>query len=434
MIGAYLGTGLQLLPSYMAYLPELCSAIALLIVIARLFGGARIRLHWGYGLAIGLLLFVIVFGIAVQGVESGPIVYGLRWYLKALPFLLLPAVYPFTEKQIRAQIIWLFAIMSVQTPLAFYQKYFQFKGHWNTGDYITGTLITSGVLSLIMLCGIAAIVVLYLRDRIRFVTLLLCVGFLLAPTTINETKITILLLPLTILLPILVMPRRQRSLTKVIPILITGGVAAVAFLSIYAYFAQFEHGGMALGEFFENKKALESYLLNNGNKHRSGTIGRGDTLVYAMKKIERDPIIFGFGVGAGNASQTKQKQFEGKYSKYFAGYGIGQTQITYWLWEIGVVGVLTYVLIFVVAFRDAVVLARSDSPFALLAPAWATVIVILSIALFYQTIFGMDQFQYAFWFYSGLCASKLWELRAARAAVTSHPLRQSPVRTPAAAI
>ncbi|HEX3456944.1 MAG TPA: hypothetical protein VHR97_03230, partial [Candidatus Baltobacteraceae bacterium] len=334
-VSTYAVEAIKVLPSSLKLLPELCSAIALLVVVGRICIGAQIRLDWRYGLFLGLLLFVMAFGFFAGSVDAGPIVGGLRFYLKALPFLLLPAVYPFTARQIKVQAMWLFVLLAVQTPLAFYQKYFQYRDHWNTGDYIAGTVKSSGVLSLLMLCAIAALVAMYLRDKLRFIPFILGVGFFLAPTTINETKITSVLLPLVMLLPALFMPRGQRSARKLAAILATGGVALMSFLAVYAYFVQFVPGTVRIEDFIQNKKALQEYLYNKADKQRARDLGRFDTLVYAWRHMEEDPLVFGFGVGAGNASPTSIKQFQGKYTKYYRAYGIGQTQVGYWLWELG---------------------------------------------------------------------------------------------------
>ena len=428
MLARYLVEGVRILPGYAKLLPELMSAIALLVVLARLLGGSRIRLDWRYGLFFGLLFFIIFFGFFAQSMDAGPMVGGLRFYLKALPFFLLPAVYPFTERQIKVQFVWLFLLVCLQTPVAFYQKYVQFRTMWHTGDNITGTVAASGQMSIIMVCTIAALVVLYLRDKLRFIPFLIGVGFLLAPTTINETKITLILLPLVVALPALFMPRGQRSLRKLVPILVTGGVAVVTFFSVYAYYASFQKYGQDLGSFVENK-TYKNYLLNGGDKHRSEIIGRGDTLIYAYNRIKQDPLVFAFGVGAGNASRTQWKIFEGKYSKLYTPMGIGQTQVTYFLWEIGFVGLFAYLFLFYSAFRDAVFLSRSDSPFAHVGQAWATAVVILGISLLYESIMGMDELQYAFWFYSGFCATKAWELRAAARAAPTRRLTAQPGRS-----
>jgi hypothetical protein len=430
-LSAYAVDSFKVLPGSLKLLPELCSAIALVVVVARVCIGARIQLDWRYGLFLGLLLFIMAFGFFAGSVDAGPIVGGLRFYLKALPFLLLPAVYPFTLRQIKVQAMWLFVLLAVQTPLAFYQKYFQYRDHWNTGDYVAGTVKSSGILSLLMLCGIGALVVMYLRDKLRLVPFILGVGFFLAPTTINETKITIIVLPLVMLLPALFMPRGQRPIRKLVAILATGGAAVMTFLAVYAYFVQFVPGTLPIEEFVQNKKMLQEYLYNKADKQRAKDLGRFDTLVYAWRRLEEDPLVFGFGVGAGNASQTSLKQFEGKYSKYYSAYGIGQTQVGYWLWELGFAGLLAHLFVFLASFRDAVFLARSDSPFSAMGQIWATALVVFLIALGYTSIFGIDVMLYLFWFCTGLCASKASELRTGRAITTAQPSRASQAREPA---
>ena len=145
-------------------------------------------------------------------------------------------------------------------------------------------------------------------------------------------------------------------------------------------------------------------------------------------------MVFGFGVGAGNASQTSMKQFQGKYSKYYKAYGIGYTQVGYWLWELGFVGLLTHLFVFFASYRDAVFLARSESPFSAIGQTWATILVVLVIVLGYTSMFGIDVTLYLFWFYTGLCASKAWELRAGHTLATSQLSRTSQARAPANAI
>ena len=429
--GRYFTDGLKLLPTSAKLLPELLSAIALVIVIGRLLGGARIRLDWRYVIFFALLLFTIFFGFMAQSVEAGPIVSGLRFYLKPLPFFLLPAVYPFTERQLRTLFYSLVPLVCMETPIAFYQKYIAFRGMWHTGDMITGTLIASGPLSFIMLCPIAALVILYIRSMLPLIPFVIGVGFLLAPTTINETKVTIVLLPLVILLPAVFMPPGKRSIRKIAPILAVGGICAVSFLAVYTYFTQFEASDSI--ESFVESGAYEKYLYNKGDQNSSRDLARLDTVIFAVDFLKRDPLRLAFGVGAGNASQSPLKHFEGKYSNYFGPMGIGQTQVTYFLWEIGLVGVLVYLFFYALSFRDALFLARRDGPSAALGQFWATVVVIMGIGLTYMSIFTVHEMTYLFWFFSGLVGSKAWDLRKAESAAHRATRRVSAHNVPSAA-
>ncbi len=422
-LGRYFVDGLRLLPASAKLLPELLSAIALVIVIGQLIGGARIRLDWRYGLFFVLLLFTLFFGFMAQSVDAGPIVSGLRFYLKPLPFFLLAAVYPLTERQEKTLFYSLVPLVCMEAPVAFYQKYVAFRAMWHTGDVITGTLIASGPLSLIMLCAITAVVILYLRSMLGLIPFVIGVGFLLAPTTINETKITIILLPLVTLLPVVFMPRGKRPVRKLVPILAVGAVCAVSYLAVYSYFSQFEHGESI--ESFMESGAYEKYLYNKGDQNSSRDLARLDTVIFAVDFLKRDPLRLAFGVGAGNATQSPLKNFEGKYADYYGPMGIGQTQVTYFIWEIGFFGLFVYLLFCAVSFRDAVFLARGEGPFAALGQYWATVIVVMTIGLAYSAIFTSYELSYLFWFFSGLVGSKAHVQRRAESAAAQAIRRPS---------
>jgi hypothetical protein len=67
-------------------------------------------------------------------------------------------------------------------------------------------------------------------------------------------------------------------------------------------------------------------------------------------------------------------------------------------------------------FRDASFLARSNGPFSALGQLWATIAVMMTLALIYKSIFSMAPIAYPFWFYSGVVASKALQLRLANRA------------------
>ena len=57
----------------------------------------------------------------------------------------------------------LLALMLAQVPLSFYQRFVEYGKKLHTGDFVTGTLTTSSALSMVLICGIGAVVVLYVR-------------------------------------------------------------------------------------------------------------------------------------------------------------------------------------------------------------------------------------------------------------------------------
>jgi hypothetical protein len=420
---------LELVPSYWALVPELLSMIALLIVLARLIGGRSVALDWRYGAFFALFFFVLLFGYLAQSVPAGPIVAGLRNYVKFIPFFLLPTVYPFTAHQLAVQLRCLVAILLVQTPLAVYQRFVEFADRMHTGDPVRGMTSSSSALTILMVCAIALLVSLYLRRRIGLRLLTVGIGVFLLPTTLNETKSTFLLLPLAMLVPPLFMAKGSRSLRKLVPIAAIGGVAVLSYVTIYDFLIQYRSTGHDIGSFF-TEGYVEKYLYTGAAEGDGNGVGRVDSVVFATKVLSADPLALAFGLGAGNVSESKLPGFDGQYSTYLDRYGVQITQVSSFVWEIGLVGVFAYLLLFWFVFQDARLLGKSGEPAALRGQVWATVILIMTAALMYKSVFYMNEIAYPFWFYSGVVARDAYTTRFARrrdAAPAANRARPAPV-------
>lgn len=398
------------LSSYFLLVPELLSGIAMLIVFAKLVGGARISIDWRYGAFLALLLFTIVFGYMVQDVPTGAMVAGVRAYLKFLPFFLLPMVHTFTPRQLKAQVVLILVMLVLQTPLAFYQRFVEFAGEMQTGDPIRGTLTSSSTLSLFMVCAIAGLVGAYVRGKVRLMALLVLTAWLFAPTTINETKATIMMMPFALVVPALVMPRESRALRKLVPVLAIGAFGAVVFVAVYDALIQYKQYGDSISEFIGGR-GFEYYLYTGAAEHDAEYIGRFDSLQFAVERITTDPVTFSFGYGAANVAESFLPQFAGKYAHYFLRFGVGQTQVTTFLWEIGVVGLITYLALFAFVGADALKLARSDDPAAELGQLWTVVMIVMTFGLLYKAVFSMNDFGYVFYYFSGAVAARAIAVR-----------------------
>ena len=408
----YLVRDRGLLSSYFLLVPELLSGIAMLIVFARIVAGARILLDWRYGAFFALLLATIVFGYAVQDVPTGAMVAGARSYLKFIPFFLLPAVWNFTPRQLRAQLGLVLALLVVQTPLAFYQRFVEFANKMNDGDPIKGTTTSSSSLSMFMVVAIAGIVVAYLRGKLRLLAVLLLIGWLFVPTTINETKATIILLPFALLVPAFMMPAGSKAARKLVPIAAIGAVAGIGFVGAYDYLIQYRQYSHPLGDAFSTK-GLTYYFYTGAAEHDAEYIGRFDSLEFAVEHTVRDPITFAFGLGAANVAESFVPQFAGKYWSYYMRFGVGQTQVTTFLWEIGVVGLLAYLALFAFLASDSMVLAKSDDYAAELGQIWTVAMIVMAFGLLYKSVFSMNDVGYLFWYFSGLVASRAYAVRHA---------------------
>lgn len=401
----YLIASHGLLPRYAILMPEVLSAVAMVVVLVRIMGGTRVAFDWRYGVFLVALLFTMVFGYVVQDVPDGAMLAGARSYLKFLPFFLLPAVHRFTPQQLQTQMMLLLAIALAETPLALYQRFVEFADSMHTGDPVRGTLTTSSSLSMFLVATIAGTVVFYLRGRLRLAALVAIAAWLFVPTTINETKATILLLPIALLVPAFLMPRKARLMRKLVPILGVGLLAGSAFFVSYNTLIQHGEYGGPLEEFFTSPESLR-YLYTGAANTDQPYVGRFDSVELAVEYIRQDPYKLAFGLGAGNVSESFLPEFAGRYADYFTRFGVGQTQITTFLWEIGVVGSLTYLCFFFLVTRDALTLARSNDPAAHLGQIWTVAMIIMTFGLFYKSVFSMNDFGYLFHYFSGVVASR----------------------------
>jgi hypothetical protein len=421
LVVEYLIQSRHWLHPYLILVPEVLSAIAMLVVLLRIMSGVRAAFDWRYGIFIVALLFTMAVGYMVEDVPDGAMLAGARSYLKFLPFFLLPAVHRFTPKQLHVQLMVLLVLAILQTPLATYQRFVEFANEMHTGDPVKGTLTTSSAMSMFMVVAIGGAVTFYLRGRLSLRALLVLCAWLFLPTTINETKATLLLLPFALLVPAMLMPGKRRQLRKIAPIVGVGLVAVTAFVVVYDYLIQYRQYAGPISEYFTTD-TLRGYLYTGAAEDDQANIGRFDSIEIALDHTSEDPLKLAFGYGAGNVSESFLPEFAGKYWSYFTRFGVGQTQMTTFLWEIGLVGLILYLYLFALVAKDAVTLARSDDAAGPLGQIWGVAVIVMTFALVYKSVFSMNDLGYPFWYFSGVVASRAVAVRqAARTRVRQAP-------------
>lgn len=409
LVVEYLVERRGLFSPYFVLIPELLSGIVMIVVLLRLMNGTRVSFDWRYGLFILVLLFAIAFAWAVQDVPTGAMLAGARAYFKFLPFFLLPAVHRFTPQQLRVQLGLLLALALLQTPLAFYQRFIEFGDDFHTGDPVRGTLTASSSMSLLMLIAVTGVVIAYLRGRLRIGAMLLLAAWMFSSTTINETKATLVLLPVALLMPALLMGRRD-LLRRLLPLAAVGALAITAFVGVYNYFIQFRQYPDSLGDFFSTKE-LSYYLYTGAANTDQPYVGRFDSIELALEHTSGDPLKLAFGYGAGNVTESFLPEFAGRYWDYYLRFGVGQTQVTQLLWEVGVVGLLAFLFLFYLVTRDALVLARSKDEAADIGQLWVVAMIVMTFGLLYKSLLSMNDLGYLFWYFSGLVASRAAAVR-----------------------
>jgi len=399
------------LPSILRFLPEGMSAVVVLYV---LFAGTRDRFQLvapKYWLAFGALGVVIVCGAINNDTGAGPISSGLRFYLRAVPLFFLPATLPFSERQLKQQFNWLLGAALLQIPVAVYQRWTIMQADRYSGDDVKGTVMDSGILSMFLICAVLVLTGLLLRRRISklwYATLFLV---LLIPTTINETKGTIILLPIGLLVTLLVGSESGKRWRYTGMALIVMSIFGAAFIPVYNSMEVNNPWKQErnLIDFFTDKKNLQKYMSSNvAGVGTTQDVRRGDAIVVPLQYLAQDPTRLAFGLGIGNVSASNMgKSFEGAYFGLFQKFLI--TSFTVFLLELGGLGVIIVAVLFWLVFMDTLTVARNDKTLlGAMAAGWTGVIVLFVVGLFYTIFHEFTSVTYLYWYFSGIiCARRV---------------------------
>ena len=252
------------LPPIIRFLPEVTSGFVILYVLV---AGTRDRFQLvapKYWLFFGAMALVILCGIIVNNPGAGPLISGMRFYLRAVPLFFLPAVLPMTEEQLKRQLKLLLGLALVQLPVAAYQRWVVMSEGRFSGDAVQGTLMDSGILSIFLICAAlvltgAAAKATYWAGPVRVLFLLL-----LFPTTINETKVTVILLPFGLLTTLILGAdpgKRLRYAGIALALLVAFGAI---FVPIYDKMEEKDPYKISIVDFFTNEQQLNRYLVKGG--------------------------------------------------------------------------------------------------------------------------------------------------------------------------
>jgi hypothetical protein len=350
-------------------------------------------------------------GVVAEAVDPGPLIAGLRTYFKFLPLLFLPAVYTFSDKQLKILLGVFLLLAGLQVPLAFFQRFVQFSDAMITGDPITGTVSTSSSLSIVLCIAIALVMTLYVYRKIALSLALVLFCYLAAPTAINETKATLLFLPLAILGPFVLARGVERKWRKAIPVFSICILGLVSFAAIYNTMIEARWGGTEINEFISGAH-YESYLYRGvqpGGDTKN--IGRLDSMILPVSISSDDYMQLMFGLGIGNVSPSSLPGAEGAYFEMASEYGFGRTAIGNILWETGVAGLALHLLWFVFWWHDSRRWAVADDDNGWYGTWWSICIVIVLLGLTYKSIMNFDELGYLLFLWSGIVASRYWQLR-----------------------
>lgn len=396
---------LRVIPRVATWLPELLSMLVMAVVLAQM-GRKREQLLPGkYKLFLLFFLLNIVVGIAINLVSPGALISGIRVYLKCLPFFILPFVFQFSDRQIRSQVRLVLFFMVLQVPVALFQRLIQHPNSL-TGDIVMGTIGSSSVLTVILAASVALLMSFFLTNRVKKIYFLMLIPAFLIPMTLNETKSSIVFIPIAIFGPLLLANAKPRM---IIPVLMMGSAALVAFIVVYDAFMR-PRWGYGLLDFFAMEGRAENYLYKGVEAGSNiKVIGKMDSYFLALQVLSTNFISLLFGLGIGNVTSSFIPGLEGAFYEVYRNYGVGATALSLLMWETGIVGAALYFLFMYMIFRDAMILRKQKSFLGSFSAGWAVVIVIMGIVIAYTNFIPENVIAYFFWYFSGVVAAKRFQ-------------------------
>lgn len=399
----YLFTKVGVVGRYVTWLPELLSILAVVLIAVQVAARKPFFLPGKYLVILAFLVFHVLAGVILNSVQPGAVFTGLRTYFKYLPFFLVPAVFLVSDEDMMAQLKFLLVVGLLQLPLVIYQRFFQYAGV-NSGDPVSGTMLISSILSIFLISAIAILVAFYVKKKISLVPFCVMVGILFIPTTLNETKGSVVLLPLAVMVPILLMPGKHKAKSMALPAAVLG-VLLASFVVVYNMQPGRTDSGVDLTSFLSEERA-KAYLFKDSEGERAGeAVGKVDSYVLAFKTLSKDVFQQMFGLGIGNVTGGFSKKLSGAYAEKYEYMEPGKTALSKIVWEMGVFGAVIIFVLCYMLFRDSVYLSRRDDLSGTLALGWAAVMVIYMIGLGYKNVLIHNVIGYPFWYLSGYIAA-----------------------------
>ena len=298
------------------------------------------------------------------------------------------------------QLKWLFPLIALQVPVAAFQRLVLYRT--DLGDRISGTVNISSLLTILMVCSIALIVSMYIKKELSLKAMLVSCAYLSFPTMLNETKSSLLFLPLAFLLPFFLSSGKEKKFSQLLVIGAAVVLLMAAFVATYDYFMK-PRWGYGLSEFFTMEGRVGKYLYRGAEVDEDfDKIGKIDGYFLALSVLKEDPIKLMFGLGIGNVSNSFLGGMDGEYWQQYGKFGIGTTTVSYLLWEVGVLGLLLHFWVLWLIFRDARYLSTTSGRWGALGLGWMVVTIFIFIALGYKRFLFENLMGYLFWFYSGV--------------------------------
>jgi hypothetical protein len=99
-------------------------------------------------------------------------------------------------------------------------------------------------------------------------------------------------------------------------------------------------------------------------------------------------------------------ELSGAYAEKYSYYGVTSGSMTTFLWELGILGIISYLLLFFMAFKYSKLLSIQGKYISTLSTSWKAVSILIAIGSTYTIVFSLNATSYLYWYFSGYIISE----------------------------
>lgn len=297
------------------------------------------------------LYAVIATGLQMYSV--GELFGGFKRYFQAFGLMLALATMPLIRKDFELWLKIMFGVALLQLPFAAFERVVLVAirggvaaGGGQATDVVAGTMganleggSPNSIMVTFVIIAFSFLISRWKEKLIDATPTLLISMLLLAPLLLGETKVVVLMLPLMVL--VLLRKDVVREPTKYLPILLLFFIVTAMLMFFYVYY-------LLDSTLLE---ALDDALAYNFQEGGYGTSLLNRTTVMTFwwgLHGWHDPVSFLFGHGLGSSYGSGLDA--GHVAQFYPGYAINLTTVSSLLWDLGVVGLVLYLSIYVIAW------------------------------------------------------------------------------------
>lgn len=426
---------LGLIPRPLTWLPDFLALVITLMILFRFAVVKYYDLEAKYVYLILMYMVIVVCGIIYNNVSPFKAFVGIRFHMKHLPFFLLPAFYRFTEDDFKKQLLFIVPLLLLQTPVAIFQKlYTYFSLKMSTGDAVQGTLTSADTIAVVVLCGIAVLFSFYLKRQISLRMFLVMSICLFIPTTICESKATVFYLPIVLIVPSFLCEdymkgKRKRNLFvasivwlmgmaifipmyKVIVSPLSKGQNNLSDVASPGYLTGYMFTGISEKRFLRItalalKSHVKDYVIGSN-------VRRVDQVVLAYDHLSNQStmnLLTGEGIGMTIQSYLDSASKDAKPKLKDLLPRTADITFSILLWEVGLCGLIVYVIFLFVLFKDSRLVSESKDLFGVFSLGWCSTILVIFMTMGYFNMERYNSINILFWYFSGIVAARATRLR-----------------------